>query len=219
MDEQTPFPFNDCDDLGEPQVEMIDGAFGDVFRAFEHPIYKPIDPAIVPADSTTPEHRRVFYRIRNLMFYLREKQLSGRCTKKVDLAAVFLLLEYFKDIKPIRWARLANGTHDVAWRKLYRVVRAKLLHYVANAHKIRAKPCSCFVRVILVSTGFHDDGEDTILAEEVPACTEFVYPEYEEALKQAERESRGPWGSELDVFMWVRRILGNDLALKIIDCL
>jgi hypothetical protein len=73
--------------------------------------------------------------------------------------------------------------------------------------------------VILVSTGVHDFGEDTILPEETPPCAEFVYPKYEEALKKAEQESRGPWGSEMEVFMWMRRIVGNDLALKIIDCL
>jgi hypothetical protein len=200
-------------------VEMIDGAFGDVFRGFEHPIYNPIDPANVPADSTTPEHKRIFYRLRNLMLYLRDKQVSRRCFKKVDLTAVFVLLEFVKETKPIRWTRLPNGTHDVAWRKLYRVVRGRLVHYVANVHKVRPKACSCLTRVILVSTGFHDLSEDTILPEDTPPCAEFVYPEYEEALKKAEQESRGPWGYEFDVFMWVRRIVGNDLALKIIDSL
>lgn len=220
MDEENPFPFSDCD-LWDPELELIDGAFGDVFRAFDDPICNPIDPAILPADPLHPEHKRVYYRLRNRMIYLKEKQLLCRCTRKVDLVAVFVLLEFIKDTKPIRWVRLPDGKHDVAWRKIYRVARGRILHYASNAYKIRAKPCYCIptVRVTLAAWDNYENGGEFNPFGDYRRCTEFVYPEYEEALKKAERESRGPWGSEFDVFMWLRRIVGNDLALTIIDCL
>lgn len=213
--DDSPFPFSDCDDLDlwQPELEVIDGAFGDVFRAFENPHCNPIDLAVIPADPAHPEHTRIFYRLRNRMLYLREKQVFKRCAKKLNLTSVFVLLEFFKDVKPIRWTRLPHGEHDVAWRKVYHIARERLVYFAANAYKLRTKQCHCLpgVRVIRVHGGRLSPSK------EVPTCTEFVYPEYEAALKTAERESRGPWGYEMDVFMWIRRIVGNDLALTIID--
>jgi hypothetical protein len=196
MDEEcSPFPFSDSDDLGEPTLEPLSGAFGDVFRAFKNPGY----PTRVPAGPHHPEHRRVFYRLRSRFLYLEEKQRLSRCSKRVDLTSIFVLLEFFKDTKPIRSTRLPNGEHDVAWRRLSSIVRGRVAYFAANAHLVRLKPCYC------PPWG--------------PTCTEFVYPEYEVALKEAERESRAPWGYEFDVFMWMRRMVGNDLALLIIHWL
>jgi hypothetical protein len=193
MDEEcSPFPFSDSDDLGEPTLETLSGAFGDVFSALKNPGY----PTNLPADPLHPEHKRIYYRLLTRFRYFREKRFNSRCNKRVDLTSIFVLLEFFKDTKPIRWTRLPNGEHDVAWRTLSSIVRERVVNFAANAYKVRLKPCYC------PPWG--------------PMCTNFVYPEYEAALKEAERESKAPWGYEFVVFMWMRRMVGNDLALLII---
>jgi hypothetical protein len=215
------FPFSDSDDFGEPELQIINGAFGDVYHAFKNPRCKPIDPAILPADPLHPEHKRIYYRLRNRFLYLREKQLFSRCTKKVDLVTMFLLLEFLKDIKPIRWTRLPNGEHDAAWRRIYSIVRERIVNFAANAYKVRLKPCYClpWVRVTLgAGENRHNSGERKPYGG-YSTCSEFVYPEYEAALQKAERESRAPWGYEMDVFMHLRRTLGNDMARLVIDYL
>lgn len=220
MDEEcSPFPFSDSDDFGEPELHIIDGAFGDVYEAFKNPRCKPIDPAKLPADPLHPEHKRIYYRIRNRMLYLREKQLFSRCTKRVDLVTMFVVLEFFKDTKPIRWTRLPNGEHDVTWRRIYSIVRERVVNFAATAYKVRLKPCYClpWVRVTLAAHENRHNGRKPYGG--YSTCSEFVYPEYEAALKKAEQESRAPWGYEFDVFMWLRRIVGNDMALLIIDWL
>jgi hypothetical protein len=206
------FPFSDSDDFGEPKLEMIDGAFGDVFHAFHHPILNPIHPSVVPADLNNPEHKRIYYRLLTRFRYLREKQLFSRCNKRKDLTAIFVLLEFFKDTKRIRWTRLPDGEHDVAWRRTSSIVRERAVNFVANAHKVRLKACRCTPWVQI-------NGQGQNPSEAYPTCTQFVYPEYEAALQKAERESRAPWGYEMDVFMHLRRTLGNDMARLIIGCL
>jgi hypothetical protein len=189
------FPFSECDRLDTEWMTMS-GAFGEVFYPAYDPIYRPLHFGTVPVDSAV--HKAVFYRLRNRLIYMDDADVTFACHKKVDLVSVFVLVEFFKDMKSVRWTRLSTHEDDVAWRKLYRVARNRLAYFIANVDKIQQQSCSC-------------------LCTEDYTCATFVYPEYEGALRAIQRTSSGPFGWEWEVFLHVRRLVGNDLALKIID--
>lgn len=194
------FPFAECDSV-DAETRIMSGAFGDVFRTRNKPI-----PPTLPADTTHPMHITIYHRLRHRFQYLRDAQLFSECDKKADLVCVFVLLEMFKDLKPIWSTRLPNDAHDAEWCKLYHVARDRLSHFAANAYKIRTKRCFC-------SRYANDDEFDF----DEFTCADFVYPEYEALLKAVELESKKPFMSQMEVFMHLRRIVGNDMALEIID--
>lgn len=190
MAETYTFPFAECDHVDD--THFFAGAFGEA-----------VAKEYLPTPGNKSPHHQLIILFKNFFYYRDTAHELWRCPKRRDLISIFVILQALEQLQRIRWLPLDDVGKEAEWGWLYYKSRSRLPHFLENVSVVQALLCNCNS---VVMSSWRDR-----------PCAYFVYPEYEAALVKAQRVARGPFGSELFVFLYLHRIVGNDLALRIFD--
>lgn len=133
-----------------------------------------------------------------------------KCWRHANFYKMNIVLECAVRVNAVRWQHVRKMKDSrFSWQNTYYVLRERVHYYIRNAYRITLFECKC---------SYADDFCRTF-RRTMGKCRDYDLDCYKLALANLARSMRGPFISELGVFMFLRAELNNDVALYIFDFL